>query len=53
MNPRQFKDLREGAAGFLGALALAVAIIVILLATFGFFDHGTTYKYPSEQRARR
>lgn len=49
----KLKDVREVVAGFFAAFGLGAAVIVIALGVLGFFDHGTTYKYPGEQRVRR
>lgn len=49
----KLKDAREGLIGFLIAFALFGSLAVIGLATFGYFDHGTTYRYPGQQRVSR
>lgn len=46
MNPQKFRDLREGIAGFLAAIAFGGSVLVILLGVLGFFDQGTRYQYP-------
>lgn len=46
MNSQKFRDMRDGAVGFVAALAFGGSCIMILLGALGFFDHGTTYKFP-------
>lgn len=46
MNSQKFRDMRDGAIGFVAALAFGGSCIMILLGALGFFDHGTTYKFP-------